>query len=56
MAINKAYSIRDVFHLSKSAFEAAKMICAAYGENVVTDRTCRNWFERFRNGDFDLHD
>ena len=24
-----------------------KMICAVYGEGVVTDRTCQKWFVKF---------
>ncbi|EFN83487.1 hypothetical protein EAI_15422, partial [Harpegnathos saltator] len=40
---------------NKNVSEAARMICAAHDENMVAiDRTGRNWFERFRNGDFDL--
>ena len=32
------------------------MICSALGEVVVTDKTCKKWFQGFRNGDFDLSD
>ncbi len=44
------------FHLKKSAVEATKTICFAYGENVLEVRTCQNWFARFRSGDFDLNE
>ena len=27
-----------------------------YGENLLTERQCQNWFTRFRSGDFDLKD
>ena len=27
-----------------------------FGEGVVSDRTCRRWFENFGTGDFDLSD
>ena len=30
------------------------MICSALGEGAVTYKTCKKWFQRFRNGDFDL--
>ena len=32
------------------------MICSALGEGVVTHKTCKNWFQRFRNGYFDFSD
>jgi len=39
MAITKEhirFSIHFVFHLKENVSEAAAMICAAYGENVVS--------------------
>ena len=32
------------------------MICVAYGEGAVTDRTCQKWFVKFCAGDFSLDD
>ncbi|CAK9825563.1 Mariner Mos1 transposase, partial [Anthophora retusa] len=32
------------------------MICSALGENAVTYKTCKKWFQRFRSGNFDLND
>ena len=32
------------------------MICSALGEDAVTHETCKKWFQRFRNSDFDLSD
>ena len=32
------------------------MICLAYDDNALDVRTCRNWFARFKSGDFDLND
>ena len=32
------------------------MICSALGEVAVTHKTCKKWFQRFRNGNFDLSD
>ena len=40
----------------KNATETQKKICAAYGEDAVTDRTCQKWFAKFRAGDFSLAD
>ena len=31
-------------------------ICAVYDEDAVTDRTVRNWFERFRGGNLEVKD
>ena len=28
----------------------------AYGEKLLTEPQCQNWFARFRSGDFDLKD
>jgi histone-lysine N-methyltransferase SETMAR len=33
-----------------------KNICDVYGEGAVSDRTCRKWFSRMREGDVDLND
>ena len=27
-----------------------------YSENVLKDRQCRNWFDKFRSGDFSFRD
>ncbi|XGW13289.1 hypothetical protein V3C99_013710, partial [Haemonchus contortus] len=32
------------------------MLFDTYGEQAPSERTCREWFQRFRNGDFDLKD
>ncbi|CAH2104427.1 unnamed protein product [Euphydryas editha] len=44
------------FHKGKSAAEAQRIICATYGDSVVDDSTCRRWFRKFRNGDYNLND
>jgi len=44
MAITKEhirFSIHFAFHLKKNAAEATAMICAAYGENAVSDIICK---------------
>jgi len=40
-----------VLLLKKSAIEWRRLLVEAYGE-----RTCRDWFRRFKNGDFDVED
>jgi len=59
MAITKQhirFSIHFTFHLKKNAAEATTMICAAYGENVVSHTTCKRWYQKFRQEDFSLED
>ena len=41
--------------MKKSA--AHRMLSNTYGEAaIVRERTCREWFQRFKNGDFDVED
>lgn len=44
------------FQLKKSAAEAQQMICAALGEAAVSYSTCKKWFQRFKQGNFELRD
>jgi len=32
------------------------MLSHTYDEIVISERTCREWFQRFKNGDFDIED
>ena len=44
------------FQLGNNMSAAVRHICAALGEGAVTDRTCRDRFKRFREGDTSLGD
>ena len=44
------------FQLKNNASAAACQICAALDKGAVADRTCRDWFKRFREGDRSLED
>ena len=44
------------FHLKKTASEAHRMLSSIYGEAALSERTCLQWFQRFKGGDFDLED
>jgi [histone H3]-lysine36 N-dimethyltransferase SETMAR len=44
------------FQLGNNASAAARNICTALGEGTVAERTCRDWFKRFREGDISLED
>lgn len=44
------------FNMKKSAAEAHRMLSKTYGEATISKRTCREWFQRFKNGDFEVDD
>jgi len=37
------------FNLKKSAAESLRMLVEAYGDNVLSETTCRDWFRRFND-------
>jgi len=43
-------------NLKKSAAESHRMLVEAYGDNALLETTCRNWFRRFNDDNFDLSD
>jgi len=43
-------------NLGKKPPEANEMICQAYGENSVGLTTIKEWFSKFKKGEFDLKD
>jgi len=42
------------FNLKKSAAEPHRMLVEAYGDNALSETTCRDWFRRFNDDNFDL--
>jgi len=32
------------------------MLVKVYGESAPSDKTCREWFRRFKSGDYDVED
>ena len=44
------------FRKGKNAAQVAKKLRDVYGEEASKDRQCRNWFDKFRSGDFSLND
>ena len=44
------------FNLKKSASEALRLLVEAFGEVALSDGSCREWFQKLRNGEFDVED
>jgi len=44
------------FNMKKSATEIHRMLSNTYGETAISERMCREWFQYFKNGDFDIED
>ncbi|KOC60012.1 Histone-lysine N-methyltransferase SETMAR [Habropoda laboriosa] len=42
------------FNQGSKAAKAARDICAVYGEGAIAERTARDWYAKFKNGNFDL--
>jgi len=40
--------------LKKSAAESHRILVEAYGDNALSETTCRDWFRRFNDDNFDL--
>ena len=45
-----------LFNLKKSTVESHRMLVEAYSDNALSETTCRDWFRRFKNDNFDLSD
>jgi len=44
------------FNLKKSAAKAHRLLVEAYGDAALSERSCREWFQKFKNGEFDVED
>ena len=44
------------FNLKKSAAEAHPLLVETHGEAALSERSCRKWFQKFKNGGFDIED
>ena len=42
------------FNLKKSAAEARLLLVNTYGEAAISERSCREWFQMFKSGEFDI--
>ena len=43
-------------HSKKKADEAHRELQKVYGDTALSETTCRDWFRRFKDGDFDADD
>ena len=53
---NLQEAILFCFHLKKSAAGCHRSIVEAYNNHTLTVQTVKNWFRRFKSGDFDFKD
>jgi len=44
------------FNLKKTAAESHRLLVEAYGEHALSEPSCREWFRRFKSGDFSVED
>jgi len=44
------------FNWNKSAAKAHRMLVEVYSDITPTDKSCREWFRRFKDGDFSVED
>ena len=44
------------FHSKKMAAQEHRELQKVYGDAVLSETTCRDWFRRFKDGDFDVDD
>lgn len=58
--VPKKLHLREVllhyFLLKKNATETFRLLRNVYGEHAPSERSCREWFQRFKAGDFDVND
>lgn len=48
------HCIRYEFQQGKTIAQAYEMICATLGKDAVSHTTCKYWFNRFKDGNFDV--
>jgi histone-lysine N-methyltransferase SETMAR len=42
------------YHLKKTAAESHRMLVEAYGDHALSQTQCKEWFRKFKAGDFDI--
>lgn len=58
--VPKKQHLREIllhYYISKkTAAENHRILVATYGKYALSETTCRDWFRRFKSGDFDTDD
>lgn len=58
--LRKKQHLREVllhhFFAKKTAAEAHRLLVECYGQHALSRSQCFEWFQRFKNGDFDVID
>ena len=44
------------FNSKKSAAEAHRLLVETYSETILSERSSREWFRKFKNSEFDIED
>ena len=44
------------FNFKKSSVQANRLLVETYGEAVLSERSCRECFQKLKNGEFDVED
>ena len=44
------------FNLKKSAAEAHQLLVETFGKAALSKRSCREWFQKFKNAEYDIED
>ena len=56
--VPNSYHLREVllhyFISNIIAAESHRILVKVYGKHALSEKTCRDWFWRFKSGDFDL--
>ena len=42
--------------MKKSIADAHRLLIETYGEAALSEISCRKWFQKFKNGEFDIED
>ena len=45
-----------IFHSKKTMAGAHRELHKVYGDAALSESTCRDWFRRFNDGDYDVDD
>lgn len=51
---NLCHALLFSFHQKKNAVESHRLLVETYGEHVLSIRTCKTWFQKFKSGDFNV--